>query len=422
MRRSSRPLFPRAILLAALLLFPAASRALAPPERDAALAEVEAKVGKGLYRSAAAAIREEPERFADPELFSRYVLLLVADYARQEGFRSFALVDLSPGESLDQLRARGSATDFLETDFEAELHRRIDQNPDDPHLNFAVGIYLSRADECRCFIPKLFTGEVGEDYAYFKKAREGGVESAWSLFRMGAYLQTMTEGREAEAEALYRKAIELDSKVNAAHFNLAVLRLVAGDLVEGRIEAEKALDGYNSAELNAGTHHLMARIEEVEGNADAAEVQYRRALEITPWHAPAFADFLRFCRQTGRDAAYRETALAFIGFDFTNPFGFNSYIEFLAGEGVTPLDREIFRALVNRTYDSPLAEATIWFNLGRAADLQGDPMAAVKRYRHAKELFLTLPAPPAEAVESLDNLIQKAMEKIPAGPFHLPAR
>lgn len=395
-----------AVLLAAAV---AGAQGVSAEDRKTVGAEIARLEAEGKYLSAARRIRNDAALFRDPEFFWRYVDIVTERYVGTDRFRSFTLKDLGEGETVRAARAHPENGTAVEEDLAREIESRLANAPEDPYLNLAQGTRLSRA---------MTDGQFAEDesppdeYPFFRKAFDSGVYTAWSLFRIGAHQQ---DAGTAEAETFYRKALSLEPGLTPARFNLGVLLFVSGNFAGAREEAEKTLDRYGVPELDADTHHLMARIEEALGNDAAAEKHYRRSLGLNPWGDPAFADFLLFYGARGKNEEYEKLALDSIGRDLSNPHMFNAYVDVLARRGVNETDRRILSKLSAGTYE-PAEEGPVFFNLGRAADADGDPMTALKRYERSLAAFSRLPSPPPQALESLGSLMDAARAKIPLGP------
>ena len=407
-----RKRFAAAMALTTLLAAAAAgAQGSSAFDRKAAGAEIARLEAEGKHLSAARRIRGEAALFRDPEFFWRYVDILTERYVETVRFRSFTLKDLGPGETVREARAHPGNGTLVEEDLAREIEGRLADAPGDPYLNLAQGTRLSRAMADGQF---AVDESPPDEYPFFRKAYDAGVYTAWSLFRIGAHLQE-EEGGGAEAEKFYRKAVTLDPSLTPARFNLGVLLFLSGNFAGAREEAEQTLDRYGVAELDADTHHLAARIEEALGNDAAAENHYRRALELNPWSERAFADFLLFFGARGKNEAYEKLALASISRDFSNPHMFNAYVDVLARRGVNETDRRILGKLSSGKYGAE-EEGAVYFNLGRAADADGDPMTALKRYERSLAAFSRLPSPPPQALESLQALMDAARANIPVGP------
>jgi tetratricopeptide (TPR) repeat protein len=107
-------------------------------------------------------------------------------------------------------------------------------------------------------------------------------------------------GRAREAEAAYRKALELDPGFAKAHYNLGNLLLQQGRVPEAAGEfavAARLRPEWAAAHNNLGI--ALARMNDLKG----AEERFRRALALDPGYAAARENLARVLGLTGRGAA-----------------------------------------------------------------------------------------------------------------------
>ncbi len=114
------------------------------------------------------------------------------------------------------------------------------------------------------------------------------------LSELGAVL--LAQLKPAEAEPWLLKALERDSGLGTAHFNLGMLYRGRGELAQALPHLQAASTQLDTATsyLNLGT--LLAELEQPE----AAEEALRRALRLDPENAEAYYSLARLVRRQGR--------------------------------------------------------------------------------------------------------------------------
>jgi tetratricopeptide (TPR) repeat protein len=91
-------------------------------------------------------------------------------------------------------------------------------------------------------------------------------------------------GKESEAEAAYRKALEKDPGLAAAHTNLGGIAQRRGDVSLARIEFQAALD--LDPEQPEARYNLASLCYQ-QGDLEQAVSEFRRVVERTPWFSDA---------------------------------------------------------------------------------------------------------------------------------------
>ncbi len=349
-----------------------------------------------------------PEWLASPKHLAAYTRLLVDDYVFTLNYQLFALKDMAPGETVASLRGKPGQYQMMPNQLEQLLHDAYQKSPADPDINYAVGYYLSHMDACGCAQPIVFQGDDARDGAYFQRAEKGGISDAWSLFRLGVYQQTADPPKLDDAAAYYRRSLALDPKLTDARYNLASVLFHTGHADEAAKEAQAALDGYAPEDkgLNADTHALYGRILANQGDYKGAEPQFRRALEIQPWHQEAFAFLLQVLRTQKRDDDYVKTVLDYIAIDYSNTLMFNNYLETLDQIGLSPADDHVETALLALKLPDEKT-GPLYFNLGKFAGMKQQPKEALRRFQLSLAAFKRTPHPPQQALDALDQLISQ---------------
>lgn len=390
---------------AALLSFAATGYPGGLPETR----QVEDLAAQGQFASAAQLLHSG-SLVEDPRRLRTFTRLLVDNYIITINFELFALKDLEEGETVAALRGTPGEYEIPGGSLEELLHAAYTRDPSSPHVNYAVGYYLSRAAECGCGQRRLFTGKDGDIGKYFRVAEQGGEFDAWSLLQLGVAEQSGQPPDLESAMVYYRRALSLDSRTIPAHFNLAGILLWKDNLAEAKRHAEMALDGYDNPEQNADTHTLLGRIFLAEGKPETAEKQYRRALGIQNWNARAFSSLIGLLREQGRSSEYVDVVLDYIAIDFANSYLFNMYVTSIMEAGFWSADRKVEEKLLQLDLNDAQAGA-VYFNLGRLAEMRTETGEALERYRHALAAFRKVAEPPEGAVPALEQRILRLTAK-----------
>ncbi len=368
-------------------------------------ADVDTLLKEKKYLSAAREIRENAELFATPKGFMRFVDIVVTYRASTQNFHAFSMKDLEPGESLEDARRMAGATTLVEPDMEELLYERYAANPDSPEVNFAVGEYLSRMAECDCGQPKLFTGEAAYDVQYFNLALSKGIYDYWSLFRLG--LEFHYAGDYAHAADMYRRARAENPAYIPASYNLGVVLLTAGDPAGARAEIEPILDKYPDDYRNSDVHHIMAKINLAQGMKKEAEEEFLKALRLNPTHEIAGPDYMDFLKKENRKDDYKKFVMSFLAADFSTPYTFNIYLDYIMKGKPDDFDRSVFGELEKLSFSESMKIGALNFNLGRLALFLGEKVKALDRFRLSKSTFEHMKNPPDGALAALNSLIEQ---------------
>jgi Flp pilus assembly protein TadD len=106
-------------------------------------------------------------------------------------------------------------------------------------------------------------------------------------------------GRKAEAEASYRRAIELDPKLAPAYINLGLLLADTGRIAEAEATFRRAIE---MNPKDAMGYTFLGVLLDQTGRKEEAETALRRAIELDPKLAQAHSNLGILLRETGRIA------------------------------------------------------------------------------------------------------------------------
>ena len=376
--------------------------ACAAPDHSA---QIDNLINDKKYLTAAEYINEKPELMEQDEYFRKYVYILVNYYAMTINYNMFALRDLEKHENIDEIRGQKGTYKLLGVKLEEQLFERWQESPDSPHLNFAIGEYLSRGYSCGCLKQtEYFVSANDSDSPFFAKSFEGGISDYWSLFRLG--MNHHVQGNLEEAIKLYQMSLALSDIHPATIYNLAVALYQDHQDKKAKTYAKMALGIYGDDELDSDTYDLYGSILFDEGNYTEAEKHLTKSLELKAWHPHAFKTLLQLYEKQAKSEQYRALANKYIAIDYSNTFLFNNYIEHLTEANVNKDDLQVMADLSNRTYDNDLTTVAVFFNLGRLYAFTGDNETARIHLKKSLTFMNKLENPPDGAIKSLNKLLE----------------
>ena len=133
---------------------------------------------------------------------------------------------------------------------------------------------------------------------------------------------------------------------------------------------------YGDPALDADTYHVNGVIHQELGNQAKAEEMFLKALKLLKHHPGAFGGLLDVYRKTQNNSGYVNAVYSYISNDFTNPYFFNKYIEYISDNGM------------------------------ESADIREDPEKALEFYKASLAAFKRLEKPPEGAMDALNKMIE----------------
>ena len=374
---------------------------------EAEQTEIDKFLQRNKYASAAKYISQHPELKQEPQFVRQLTHILVNYYVQAINFKVFSLKDIESGDDIKNHRGKAGSSEIVGGDLEKLLHNMVQKHPDSADINFAVGEYLSRMQNCGCGRPMLFKGASADDFPYFLKAYEEGLYDYWSLFRIGFHYHRSNDIILQETVVYYEKSLELNQEYTPAAYNAAVIYYSLKNYPKAKQYAGMAIEGYTAPDLKADSYDVYGSIELAQKDYVSAENNLKKALELKKWHPNSFIGLNRLYRDTDQQEKYLMHVLDYIALDYSNTYMFNVYANFLAKEGIQPIDKKIYQQLCELELKKPKQIGAINFNLGKMAELLEDKTAALAHYQKAQKVFKTMDEPPRGAVEALDQMIQQ---------------
>ncbi|MFM8410908.1 MAG: tetratricopeptide repeat protein [Alphaproteobacteria bacterium] len=228
------------------------------------------------------AIADIRERFLDPYSFLRAGLAnqRTGDHAGAE--RAFRRgLEIAPDDA--EIRNSLGWTLFQSgrsAEAVAEYERAIASDPKHGKAHANLGLAL------------VELGRLDEAASHYRASIE--IEPRAEIWSDLAFAQ-MRMGEFDEARASCEKALAIDPGCAAAHVNLAVLALRAGDAATAERHYREAIPKRPTAETHNGLGYVLAR----EGRDDEAAAELRRAIEIDPKYVPAYNNLAELLARRG---------------------------------------------------------------------------------------------------------------------------
>lgn len=230
----------------------------APEACRAVLKKSVALASEGKWKSAVASLDEFDAAAADPYVLAVKTKLLMAGAVQTDALRSFALVDLEPGQDIEELRASGDEYELFQFN-PPELAETQAMNgvPIPPVLSAVLGDYYY---EVLLGYQDLWASspyEIAQMSAMrYQAAFDGGFFVPESLRK----LAELYSGLEmyAEIDPVYRKMIEADPDDPQIHYGLAISLQKREMIPQMLDELDRSIEAYGDSADKAGIVALAA--------------------------------------------------------------------------------------------------------------------------------------------------------------------
>ncbi|MDC3170990.1 tetratricopeptide repeat-containing glycosyltransferase family protein [Prochlorococcus sp. AH-716-E13] len=188
-------------------------------------------------------------------------------------------------------------------------------------------------------------GKLKEAEASYRKAIELNPKFIEAHYNIGIILKEL--GKFQEAELSYRKAIELNPDFTNAYSNLGILLKDLGKLKEAEVSTRKAIE-INPKFIEA--HYNLGIILKDLGKFQEAELSYRKAIELNPDFTNAYSNLGILLKDLGKlkEAEVSTRKAIEINPDHTEAFLNLSLIELLKGDYKNGLNNYEFRFKTNK--------------------------------------------------------------------------
>lgn len=248
---------------------------------DKTLADSERLIKDRKYASAFELLHQADTYNHNANIIVAKVNLLLDYYVKTDNFTSFALKDLHPNQSINDLREQDLVIKMLEFRPDSILKNAIKENPNNYKLhkvlgNFYYETYLEYHDEWILSETEL----INNIKEYNLLAYKNGEFDFWSLFELG-YSYLMTDD-EDEALKYLSKSLELNSNYALTHYNLAYIYHSKENNDKALYHASKAFSLQSVEEYKAEAANLLAMCYMDKKDLEKALDYYRKSNEIQP--------------------------------------------------------------------------------------------------------------------------------------------
>jgi len=237
----------------------------------AVLEKAAALAAQGKWKSAVAAIDEFDMDSEDPFALALKTSLLLKGAVGNDADRSFAVVDLEPGQDLDALRQAGGEYALVAFDPPALAAAQSSKGvAAPPILSITLGDYYYDAlvnfqDQWE-ISPYEIAGKVADHY---KAGFGGGLYIPASLRKQTEVLSVL-EFYE-EAVPVYQKLLALEPKDPLSHYGYALVLQKLNKPAEMLVELDRAIEDYGDSEDRLGVVALASKTASELGDAAKAE-------------------------------------------------------------------------------------------------------------------------------------------------------
>jgi tetratricopeptide (TPR) repeat protein len=319
-------------LVAPLLVALSAAPAWAAADKrvDDAVARAEAQLDKGKPEEALKIAQKMASQVGSPEAHAAYARIQIkagqveeatatlakavelggaSPEGKAEALAALSALDLIRGSGKDALTHADEAVKLAANPTTLAALARAQARAGDPaaavqSADKAVQAAPTGAAHEARGIALLAQGKAADAEAAFRKALE--TDPKWTPARVGLARALLAQNKAAEAEAEARKATAADPRSGEA-FSVLGKAIVGVDPKKWSDAIAEAQQGAFLYPRHAGVQAEVAALFEANGNLDQAASAYRKALESDPGYAPARAALVNIqVRQGKNDEALKE--------------------------------------------------------------------------------------------------------------------
>lgn len=211
-------------------------------DSKAALDSCDQMVDQGKYLSAYRLL--DAVKNPDDAVLARKIDICFRYFAQSIGHRMFGLVDLAPGQSLDELRKAGGTFTLISLDPEEAVKDYVAKRGKSGTLYRELGEYYY--DVLAHYQGNWFENDdeiVRRAIENYKLASDmGSLNDSAALDDYAELL--LRSGRSADAVSAYKKSLALDGTNGNTHYNLAYAYLQMGNPKAALSEVKLAMDSY----------------------------------------------------------------------------------------------------------------------------------------------------------------------------------
>lgn len=359
-------------------------------------------------------------------VFTRRAIQILTRYSISiNGFQSFIVKNIAPGETLNRLRQQSTKISQklsaayqlkIKLDIDTLLYKQLNKYPKSPAIQFAIGDYLSFASLCRCHTSKFFKGKKDSDF--YTRAYNKGVYDAWSLYRMGMqgiYSRDKTSANNAIKSL--KQSLAMSTKINPSpqqiNYLLAAAYYHRKDFNQANFHANNIIGQFDTAKNNAEAYTLYGRINSALGHFRVAKNSFRKAMGYMKHHHKLFSEVLLLHIKQGQKdndpvtAAkhYQSEVQKYLSENYAKQELYDHYSMHIDQHGMGQNDLKVLTILGGLTLANPQDMGMLNYNLGKLYYRYGRRTQAQKYSRKALQAFKTMPNPPQRVIKKINNML-----------------
>ncbi|SFQ66891.1 tetratricopeptide repeat protein [Hymenobacter arizonensis] len=263
------------------MLLVLAQPASSQPGSTAALAQAAKLEGSKKYESAYQILDKADPKDQQPEVFLQKEKLLLDYYLLTLGFRGFALKDLAPGETVEQLRGKEGNYNMHLVDIPQRIGQLKKRFPQDYRLHKGLADYYYQMVMCHCGQGDKTDAEllnlVVKNYEQAHAHQLGDFMSHYAV----GYAHLVQNQAQLSVAPL-EKSIALNPQYPTSHYNLAYALLQLQKPAEATPHAQTAFQLYTEPDLKADAARMLGQLYSQQQQPAEARKMVQQSLELQP--------------------------------------------------------------------------------------------------------------------------------------------
>jgi len=295
--------------------------------------------------------------------------LLREFYSTRIGGEMFALRDLEPDQTIEEVRGAAGTSEMFQLNVGNFLKEILKKHPDNPRVHRELGRhYFEMADDGDEMAAKLAL-------RHLSRAVEGGAADSGTYFALG-WVHLSAE-RIDESIVAFHQCIELLPSYAPGRYNLASALMQKGAFAEALPHALQAAELYEESGFKSDAHSLAGDCHFAMEDLPAALLEYEAADQLVPDTYPNIKSLLLVRLKTNSEGA-GETASRLLALDPKSPRVLNDIGEVYQAAGATAKLVEFYQGKLEQADDGsdPIARGNLHFFLANLL-VDGDPEAAM---------------------------------------------
>jgi tetratricopeptide (TPR) repeat protein len=233
------------------------------------------------YESAFEILDNADPKNQQPEVFLQKEKLLLDYYLMTLGFRGFALKDLTPAETVTEMRGKEGDYIMHLVDIPQQIKQLKKRFPQDYRLSKGLGDYYYQMVMCHCGQGNKTDAEllnlVIENYEQAHAHQLGDFMSHYAV----GYAH-LAQGRAQRSISPLEKSIALNPQYPTSSYNLAYALIQLQKPVEATSYAQTAFQLYTEPDLKADAARMLGQLYSQQQQPAEAQKMFQQSLELQP--------------------------------------------------------------------------------------------------------------------------------------------